>query len=216
MLTQLKDISPYNALSDDELESFFSRAVVRKFRKGTIVIFQGDDTDSLYIVREGEMKVYVEDESGKELTVRILREGDTFGELALLGGFPRSANVIAMTDGSAFVISKSSYLDCLKNNPQISISLIQSLANMVRETTGELSNIALSDVYGRLVHVLEKYAFDHQQTRLVPKFTHREIASMIGSSREMVSKILKDLEKGGYLSVSGKHYQLNRQLPAKW
>jgi CRP/FNR family cyclic AMP-dependent transcriptional regulator len=216
MLTHIRTISPFDALSDDEVESFASHAVVRKFKKNTLVIYQGDETDSLYIIREGEMKVYVEDDNGKELIVRMLGEGDSFGELALLGEFPRSANVMATTDGSAFVISKASYMDCIRNNPEISISLIRSLANMVRETTGELSHIALSDVYGRLVHVLEKYASEQEGRHRVPKFTHREIASMIGSSREMVSKILKDLEKGGYISVDTRHYVLEKKLPARW
>ena len=135
MLTHFKDISPFDALSDSELESFASHAVVRKFKKNTLVIYQGDETDSLYIIREGEMKVYVEDDNGKELIVRMLGEGDSFGELALLGEFPRSANVMATTDGSAFVISKASYMDCIRNNPEISISLIRSLSSRTASTS---------------------------------------------------------------------------------
>jgi CRP/FNR family cyclic AMP-dependent transcriptional regulator len=87
---------------------------------------------------------------------------------------------------------------------------------MVRDTTAELSSIALSDVYGRVIHILEKYAVEVDDHRLVPKFTHREIAGMIGSSREMVSKILKELEKGSYISMTDKHYMINKNLPANW
>ena len=216
MLDYLKEISPYNDLSDAELESFADIATKRKYRKNMVLIQQGDDTGSLYILLDGEMRVYIEDEQGRELTVKILKPGDSFGELALLGDFPRIANVVALTDCVVSTVSKDSYLSILKEHPQISLALIKSLAHMVRETTEELSCIALLDVYGRLTHILDKYAVEREGQRQVPKFTHKEISNMIGSSREMVSKIMKELEKGEYISVTDEHYLLNRSLPSRW
>ena len=216
MLDYLREISPYNDLSEAELESFAGIATRRKFKKNTLLIHQGDDTGSLYILLDGEMRVYIEDDQGRELTVKILKPGDSFGELALLGDFPRTANVMTMTDCVVSAVSKSGYLTILQDHPQISLALIKSLAHMVRETTEELSCIALLDVYGRLTHVLEKYAVERDGQKQVPKFTHREISNMIGSSREMVSKIMKELEKGDYISVSDEHYLLNRDLPSRW
>jgi len=216
MLNYLGEISPYNALSTTDLESFAGIATKRKYKKNMVLIQQGDDTGSLYILLEGEMRVYIEDDQGKELTVKILKPGNSFGELALLGDFPRIANVITMTDCVVSVVSKDSYLTILKENPQIALALIESLANMVRETTEELSSIALSDVYGRLTHILDKYAVDKEGQKQVPKFTHREISNMIGSSREMVSKIMKELEKGDYISVADEHYLVNKSLPSRW
>lgn len=216
MLGKLKQKSPYNMLTDEELDAFIGYGTVRNFKRNTLIIHQGDETDSLYIVREGSVKVFIEDENGRELILKILEEGDSFGELALFGEFPRSANVQAQTESSALVISKVNYLAYLQSNPHISLALMKSLADMVRETTGELGSIALSDVYGRLVHILDKYSFKHEEKTLVPRFTHREIASMIGSSREMVSKILKDLEKGEYISLKDRQYVLEKKLPAHW
>jgi len=216
MLDYLREISPYNDLSDAELESFAGIATKRNYRKNMVLIQQGDDTGSLYILLEGEMRVYIEDDQGRELTVKILQPGDSFGELALLGDFQRIANVVAMTDCVVSTVSKDSYLAILRENPQISLALIKSLANMVRETTEELSCIALLDVYGRLTHMLEKYAVDRDGHKQIPKFTHREISNMIGSSREMVSKIMKELEKGEYISVTDEHYLLNKNLPSRW
>lgn len=216
MLDYLRQISPYNDLSEAELESFAGIATRRNFKKNMVLIQQGDDTGSLYILLEGEMRVYIEDEQGRELTVKILKPGDSFGELALLGDFPRTANVMAMTDCVVSAVSKEGYLGILREHPQISLALIKSLAHMVRETTEELSCIALLDVYGRLTHVLEKYAVDRDGQKQVPKFTHREISNMIGSSREMVSKIMKELEKGDYISVNDTHYLLNKSLPSRW
>lgn len=216
MLDYLRQISPYKDLSETELESFAGIATRRKFKKNMVLIQQGDDTGSLYILLEGEMRVYIEDEQGRELTVKMLQPGDSFGELALLGDFPRTANVMAMTDCVVSMVSKENYLSILRQYPQISLALINSLAHMVRETTEELSCIALLDVYGRLVHVLEKYAVERDGQKQVPKFTHREISNMIGSSREMVSKIMKELEKGDYIFVTDEHYLLNKDLPARW
>ena len=181
-----------------------------------VLIQQGDDTGSPYILLEGEMRVYIEDDQGRELTVKMLKPGDSFGELALLGDFPRTANVMEMTACVVSAVSKDGYLAILRENPQISLALIKSLAHMVRETTKELSCIALLDVYGRLTHVHEKYAAERDGQKQVPRFNHREISNMFGSSREMVSKIMKELEKGEYISVTDEHYLLNRSLPSSW
>lgn len=216
MLDYLREISPYNDLSDEELESFAGIATKRTYRKNMVLIQQGDDTSSLYILLEGEMRVYLEDDQGRELTVKILKPGDSFGELALLGDFPRIANVMTLTDCVVSAVSKDGYLTILREHPQISLALIKSLAHMVRETTEELSCIALLDVYGRLTHILEKHAVEHDGQKQVPKFTHKEISNMIGSSREMVSKIMKELEKGDYISSTNEHYVLNKNLPARW
>lgn len=216
MLDYLREISPYNDLSDAELEAFAGIATRRNYKKNMVLIQQGDDTDSLYILLEGEMRVYIEDDQGRELTVKILKPGDSFGELALLGDFPRIANVMALTDCVVSVVSKAGFLAILEEHPQISLALIKSLAHMVRETTEELSCIALLDVYGRLTHVLEKYTVERDGQKQVPKFTHKEISNMIGSSREMVSKIMKELEKGEYISVTDEFYLLNKRLPSRW
>jgi len=162
------------------------------------------------------MRVYVEDEQGKQLTLRILKSGDSFGEVALIGNFPRTASVMTITDCVVAAFSREKYLSFLEQHPEILLALARTLANLVRDTTEELSSIALSDVFGRVTHILEKYALEADDRRLVPKFTHREIAGMIGSSREMVSKILKELEKRGYISTTAKHYVINKNLPANW
>ena len=216
MLSFLGTISPYNTLDERGLQSLANIAIRRSYKKNMVIIQQGDDTNSMFILIEGEMRVYVEDEDGKQLTVRILKPGDSFGEVALIGDFPRTASVVTLTDCVVAAFSREKYLSFLEQHPQISIALARNLANMVRDTTEELSCIALSDVYGRVTHVLEKYAVEADDQRLVPKFTHREIAGMIGSSREMVSKILKELETGSYISVTSKHYVINKNLPANW
>jgi CRP/FNR family cyclic AMP-dependent transcriptional regulator len=187
MLSFLETVAPYNTLDEQGLQSLANIAIRRNYKKNMVIIQQGDDTNSMFILIEGEMRVYVEDEEGKQLTVRILNPGHSFGEVALIGDFPRTASVMTLTDSVVAAFSRERY-GC----------------------------IALSDVYGRVTHILEKYAVEADDHRRVPKFTHREIAGMIGSSREMVSKILKELETGDYISVTSKHYVINKNLPANW
>ena len=216
MLNFLRTVSPYNTLDEQGLQMLADIAIRRSFKKNMVIIQQGDDTNTMFILIEGEMRVYVEDEEGKQLTVRILKSGDSFGEVALIGEFPRTANVVTLTDCVVAAFNREKYLAFLKQHPEIALALAKTLANMVRDTTEELGSIALYDVYGRITHIFDKYAVEADGGRLVPKFTHREIAGMIGSSREMVSKILKELEKGDYISITEKHFVINRNLPASW
>lgn len=216
MLDFLGTVIPYNTLDEEGLQSLADIAVRRSYKKNMMIIQQGDDANTMFILIEGEMRVFVEDEQGKQLTVRILKSGDSFGEVALVGDFPRTASVVTTTACVVAAFSREKYLTFLKQHPEISLALAKTLANMVRDTTEELGSIALYDVYGRITYILEKYAVETDEHRLVPKFTHREIAGMIGSSREMVSKILKELENGEYISVEPDHYRIRRQLPARW
>lgn len=212
----LSQISPYDILDDKGLQALTQIATRRNYRKNRVIIRQGDDTSNMFILVQGQMRVYVEDEQGKQLTVRMLRSGDAFGEVALIGDFPRTANVETMIDSVVAAFPRGSYLAFLRDYPELTLALAKNLANMVRDTTEELSSIALSDVYGRLAHILNKYAETQGDEKRVPRFTHRELAGMIGSSREMVSKVMKELEKGEYVSVQDKHYLIDRPLPETW
>jgi CRP/FNR family cyclic AMP-dependent transcriptional regulator len=212
----LATISPYSILDDQGLQALTNIAIRRNHRKNRVIIRQGDETNNMFILLQGQMRVYVEDEQGKQLTVRMLKSGDSFGEVALIGEFPRTASVETVSDCTVAAFSRGNYLAFLRDHPDITLALAKSLANLVRDTTEELSSIALSDVCGRISHIFNKYADQQEGEMRVPRFTHREIAGMIGSSREMVSKILKELEKAGYLAVAAKHYVIERPLPENW
>ncbi len=212
----LSQISPYDILDSRGLEALTHIATRRVYKKNRVIIRQGDDTNNMFILLQGQMRVFVEDDQGKQLTVRILKSGDSFGEVALIGDFARTASVETMNDCEVAAFTRGNYLAFLRDYPEIALALAKTLANMVRDTTEELSSIALSDVYGRLSYILEKYAETQDDKKRVPKFTHREIAAMIGSSREMVSKIMKELENANYISVDSKHYVIDRPLPETW
>ena len=212
----LAKISPYDILDNDGLQALTTIATRRSYKKNCVIIQQGDETSNMFILLQGSMRVYVEDEDGKQLTVRMLDSGDSFGEVALIGDFPRTASVSTLTDCVVAAFTRVNYLAFLRDHPDLMLAQAKSLANMVRDTTVELSSIALSDVYGRITHIFNKYTDQRDGVERVPRFTHREIAAMIGSSREMVSKVLKELENDGYLSVEDRFYRINQPLPDNW
>lgn len=211
-----KNISLFNRLSDDDLMILASHSSVKQYKKNTVVVNRGDETSSLYVILEGDLNAYVDDDEGKELILSKMGPGESFGELSLLSNASRSASVITTTPCKLAIISKSLFMECLTRNPNIACDIIQSLINRVHNLTENVSSLALLDVYGRIVKVLNKNAVEKDGQLITHRLTHQDIANMIGSSREMVSKILKDLKLGGYINTDGKSIIIERVLPSGW
>jgi len=212
----LKNISPYDLLDESGLEELVRIGVRRSYRKNCVVVNEGEESSTMFVLLDGEMRVYLEDESGKQLTIRILKPGDSFGEIAMIGDMPRTASVVTQTDCVVCAFPRENYLAFLKTHPDLLLSLSRSLAQLVRDTTEELGTIAFSDVYGRIVYIFGKYGEEHGGKKQVPRFTHRELSRLIGSSRENVGRLLKELEKGEYISVTPEHYVIERDFPQSW
>ncbi len=213
----LSKISIFSHLSEEALRSLASHAIIKSFPKNAIVINEGDETASFHIILSGAVRVYVSDESGKELTLSIDGTGKYFGELALLDDEPRSASVITTDKSTCGIISKAEFKSWLNKNPSAPFSIIKGLAKKVRTLTDKVRTLALSDVYGRLIIELQNMSEDENGTRIInTRPTQQELANMIGSSREMVSKIFKELIKGGYVTVEGKSLTINKKFPSSW
>jgi CRP/FNR family cyclic AMP-dependent transcriptional regulator len=213
----LDNISLFADLSDAERESIGKLAVSRNYKKNTLVICEGDLSDSLYIILSGKVKVFLSDEDGKEVTLTTQKEGEYFGELAMLDEAPRSASVMTVESTKLAVISKSAFDECLENNPKIALTIIRGLAHRLRDLTENVRNLALMDVYGRVARTLLDMAEEDGDKQVIKqKLTQREIASMVGASREMVSRILRDLSVGGYITIENKIITINERLPSGW
>ena len=208
--------SLFQGLPAADLDALSSRAVTRHYRRHTVVIGQGDESDALYLVIDGRLKVYRSDEEGKEVILAFLDPGDSFGELALLDKAPRSASVETLEPSKLAVISQGDFRAFLSDHPQVAINLIQTLARRNRMLLESVSDLALLDVYGRVARALLKEAKPEEGKLITPKLTHQEIANMVGSSREMVSKIMKELRFGGYISVDAKRITIENRLPVRW
>ncbi len=162
------------------------------------------------------MRVYLDNEQGDEITLLSLGPGDSFGELALLSGKPRAANVITTADSELAVIPRQGFLECVRQHPEIALRLIEMLVDKLQGLTDDMSSIALLDVYGRVVKAVMKHAREQDGELITEKMTHQELANLVGASREMVSRILKDLRAGGYITIRDKRIVVERTPPSAW
>ncbi|MDO8449890.1 MAG: Crp/Fnr family transcriptional regulator [Rhodoferax sp.] len=190
---------------------------VRRYRKGTILLHEADVGDSLFVVLAGQVKVFCTDANGKEITFGVFGAGEYFGEMALDGG-PRSASVITLQPTACALVTRSTLLAFIAQRPEFALELLSKVIRRLRMATTSARNLAFIDVYGRLTGCLQSLATPQADgtRRIEERITHQEIASRAGCSREMVSRILKDLENGGYLRIQERRIVLVKKLPLRW
>jgi CRP/FNR family transcriptional regulator, cyclic AMP receptor protein len=207
----------FSDLAPTDTQVLTRHGTVRSYPANAILINEGDLTDSLYVLLEGQVKVFASDESGKEVILGILGPGEYFGELSLVDDAPRSASVMTLGPVKLMMITKSEFKHCLAENPDMAFNLIRALTREVRALTDNIKSLALMDVYGRVAHTLLDLAVEKDGKLVVEqRLTHQDIANMVGASREMVSRILKDLSTGNYISVDNRSITINEKLPAGW
>ncbi len=194
-----------------------ARGIVRSYRKNTIILNEGEPGDSLFVLLQGEVKVYATDENGREITYGMIHAGDYFGEMSL-DGAPRSASVMTLEPCLCALIARAAVQQHLADEPAFALQLVTQVIRRARAATETARQMALLDVYGRVIHTLEgEQGPASMQTPVqLTQITHQQIASRVGASREMVSRLLKDLEKGGYVELGIKRITLKKKLPARW
>ena len=200
------------------IEALAAMGVQRRYRRGALLIQEGETGDTLYIVLQGRLRAFLGDESGKELTLGTYGPLEYVGEMSLDGG-PRSANVEAAEASTCAVVSRSTLLAYIADHPEFALELMARLIRRARLATESARSVALIDVYGRLVRLLNQLtaAPNAQGERpLRERMTHQELAQHLACSREMVSRLLKDLETGGYVAVRERRIWLLKALPARW
>jgi len=204
-------------LAPTDIQLIASHGVARRYPKGSVLINEGDESDSLYVIVDGKVKVYLSDDSGKEVILRIQGSGEYFGELAIIDAAPRSASVITLEPTRVSVVTRAEFEQCMRENEDIALQLIRSLAARVRSLTENVRNLALLDVYGRVARTLLSLADDQGGEQVISqRLTHQELANMVGASREMVSRIMKDLVEGGYIVVQDRRIHIPKKLPSRY
>jgi len=198
----LKKIPLFEGLSEDELRALAERTAQRSFAKNAIVINEGDLSDSLFLILSGRAKVYLGDESGKELILDIKGPGEYFGEM-VLDERPRSATVMTLEPSQFATLSRADFTAVLLKHPKIALQVIRNLIRVARGLNENVRSLALLDVYGRVARVLIELAVE-QDGKLViaQKLTQKDLANRVGASREMINRILRDLSQGGYITVT--------------
>ncbi|MEO6021741.1 MAG: Crp/Fnr family transcriptional regulator [Burkholderiales bacterium] len=205
-----------SSLAQSYVDALGALGTVRSFPKNTVLVQEGDKSDQLYVVLSGRLKVFLADSDGKEIIVDTLGPNQYFGEMAL-DGEPRSASVMTMEASKLAVVQREDFKKFLTENPDAALQLIDALIQRARNLTRTVGNLALLDVYGRVARLLLDNAVEESGRLVVEEhMSQQEIAKRVGSSREMVSRILSDLREGKYISMVNNRIVIQHQLPKHW
>ncbi|TMH66643.1 MAG: cyclic nucleotide-binding domain-containing protein [Betaproteobacteria bacterium] len=200
----LKAVPLFASFPEDQLRMLTTMVTRRSASRSTTIMAGGDATDSLYIVLSGRLKVMMSDSDGKEVILSILGPGEFFGEMGLIDDEPRSASVVTIEPCELLSISKRDFKKCLLENSEMSMAVMRGLVRRLREADRKIGSLALLDVYGRVARLLLDMAENVNGEKVVTKrLPKQDIAKMIGASREMVSRVMKDLQTGGYIEMRG-------------
>jgi CRP/FNR family cyclic AMP-dependent transcriptional regulator len=205
----LKAVPLFASFPEDQLRMLTSVVTRRSLPRSTTVMASGDPTDSLYIVLSGRLKVMMSDAEGKEVILSILTAGEFFGEMGLIDDAPRSASVVSIEPCELLSIAKRDFKKCLAENFEMAQAVMRGLVRRLRDADRKIGSLALLDVYGRVARLLLDMAETVDGEKIVTKrLPKQDIAKMIGASREMVSRVMKDLQMGGYIEVRGSNIVL--------
>jgi CRP/FNR family cyclic AMP-dependent transcriptional regulator len=212
----LRVIPLFANLEEAELAPLAACAKVRACPKNVVVVNEGDDSDSLYLILAGKVKIYLSDDSGKQMYLDIKGPGEYFGEMALDAG-KRSASVMSIEPSQFAIIGREDFEKFLLAHPVLAVELLKRTIQLARTLNDSVRNLAMLDVYGRTARMLLDLAVELDGKLVIPeRLTQQDMASRVGASREMVNRILNDLKIGGYISVEGRRITINRRPPARW
>ena len=205
----LKAVPIFASLPEEQLRMLTMVVTRKSAPRSTTIMAGGDPTDSLYIVLSGRLKVMMSDSDGKEVILAILGPGEFFGEMGLIDEEPRSASVVTLEPCELLSIAKRDFRKCLAENFEMSMAVMRGLVRRLREADRKIGSLALLDVYGRVSRLLLDMAETVNGEKIVTKrLPKQDIAKMIGASREMVSRVMKDLQVGGYIEMRGSNIVL--------
>jgi CRP/FNR family cyclic AMP-dependent transcriptional regulator len=203
----------------DSLRALARRGELRRYARGSLLIQEGDLGDTLYVILDGRLRAFsVSLASGREITYGSYGPGEYVGELGLDGG-PRAASVIALEPSVCAVVTRATLERHIAEQPGFAFELLTKVIRRARAATLTARQLALNDVYGRLKALLEGLAGPPQadgRRALAERLTHQEMANRIGCTREMVSRVMRDLARGGYIDDAGARLAILRPLPARW
>jgi len=209
----LRNVPLFSMLSEVQLQLLTQVLSRKAYPKNSTIIAAGDPTDAMYIVVSGRLKVVMSDKEGQEVILAILDQGEFFGEMGLIAQAPRSATVTTIEPCELLTITRADFTKCLQGNFDLTMNVIRGLVKRLREADKKIGSLALMDVYGRVARLLLEMAetIDGQKV-VTKKLTKRDIAKMIGASREMVSRVMKELQTSGRIEVRAREILLRDSL----
>ncbi|HKW46047.1 MAG TPA: Crp/Fnr family transcriptional regulator [Gemmatimonadaceae bacterium] len=204
----LATVPLFNGLDRIELERFAEVTREKSYPKGSVILFEDDPGDSLFVVRDGRVKVVLIGEDGREVILGVLGVGEYFGELSLIDDRPRSAHVIAMEDSNLLVLRREDFRKRVESSPSVAWSLLTELSRRLRRADDKIGGLVLLDVPGRIARLLLDLAEESGTNAIEKTLTHQTIAQMIGASRETVSRAMKDFQDAGWITVERRRIAL--------
>lgn len=204
----LRAVPLFSTLTDCELEKLGAIAEKRHYQKNEAVFLQGEKGRDFFIILSGSVKVSIQSPHGREITLSILAEGDFFGEMSLIDGSSRSASVYAIVRTEVITVGHDSFNAYLSSSPEVSIKLLRLFIKRLRHADRQIEYLAFHTTKGRLARMILDWVVDYgnislEGVSLTLPFTHREIAGMLGASRESVSRILTEFRDSGYIQLDG-------------
>ena len=200
----LKSVPLFASFPDEQLHALAALITRRSAPRSSLIMAAGDATESLYVVISGRLKVMMGDAEGKEVILSLIGPGEFFGEMGLIDDSPRSASVIAIEPCELLSLSRRDFKKFMAENFDMTMAVMKGLVRRLREADRKIGSLALLDVYGRVARLLIDMSENVNGQKIVTKrLPKQDIAKMIGASREMVSRVMKDLQMGGYIEMRG-------------
>lgn len=215
----LKKVSLFANVEDAELERISSLLIERSYGRDATIVTRDEPGDAMFVISKGRTKVSIQGDGGREVILNILKVGDFFGEMSLLDDLPRSANVIACEESKVLVLKRDQFAEHMRKSPTTALNIMAELSRRLRRADEIISNLALLDVYSRVAHILIDLAKrDGEEVEegilIRERPTQQDIASMIGTSRETVSRVLSEFQRRGFVEMRGREILLSRKLAA--
>lgn len=202
-LELLRRVPLFAALTPTQSASIADAIVKKRFKRAEMVVEQGKKSDSLFIILTGRARVMSTDSRGREVILATLQPGDYIGEMSLIDDEPHSATVRTEVQTDVLILDRDAFSRCLPENSSMSYNIMRGLVQRLRHADRKIESLALMDVYGRVARSLIEFAVDDGQGNLKirDKISRQDLAKMVGASREMVSRVMKDLEERGFVQT---------------
>jgi CRP-like cAMP-binding protein len=204
----LATVPLFRSLAPEELNAFAQMAREKSYPKGSVILFEDDPGDSLFLVRAGRVKVVLIAEDGREVILGILGVGEHFGELSLIDDQPRSAHVVAMEESSLLVLRREDFRRRVEQNPAVAWALLTELSRRLRRADDKIGSLVLLDVPGRIARMILDAATEGGSELIEKPLTHQTIAHVIGASRETVSRAMREFVEAGWISTERRRIRI--------
>lgn len=202
-LDLLRRVPLFSLLTVAQAEVISGAVIKRRFKRGEALVEQGQKSNALFILLTGRARVMTSDSRGREVILATLSQGDYLGEMSIIDNEPHSATVRAEVQTDVLMLGRTEFARCLTENASMSLVVMRGLVKRLRHADRKIESLALLDVYGRVAHALLDFAVPDAQGQLVikEKISRQDLAKMVGASREMVSRVMKDLEERGFIEA---------------